>query len=90
MRKYILEVKDGGEEVQVIIVTRAFDDDEALRAAHAVADMAQWSGINDVCVTVAAPDNRAVGFVGDDGSDAYWTERQQVLAETYKPSDDSN
>ena len=93
MLKYELRVancQDGREEVLVIISIQALNDAEALRTAHAVADMAQWGGAENVCVAVAASDGRAVGFVGDDGNDENWIERQQVKAPTYKPDTNSN
>ena len=76
----------------LIVVTRALDDDEAIRAAHAVADMAECGGgqeaAENACVAVTASDGREVGFGGGVGTDDYthWPDgRPESKAATYTP-----
>ena len=85
----VMDVRGGQQEVLLVVVARALDDDEALRAAHAVADMAERGGARggagNACVAVTASDGREVGFVGTCDADAHQLDRPETKAATYEP-----
>jgi hypothetical protein len=86
MERYVLRVTfDKGVLSHVLsIVTEALTDEEALRSAHPVADLAEWDGALNLRVSVTTYAGRAVGYVGGDGTDAGLFERQTARADTFK------
>lgn len=63
---------------------QALNDDEALRAPHPVADLAEWEGAEDIRISITAFDGRDVGFVGDGDDDAGHMERSERRTPTYR------
>lgn len=65
MRKYYLDTSytRNGAERRVIIVMDAANDDEAMRAANPVADLALYEGGENIQVVVTGPGARDIGVI---------------------------
>lgn len=67
MERYALRVafKQDKENRSVVIVTAATTDDDAIQAAHALADFAQFGGASAIEIHITGDQGRDVGLVSD-------------------------